>query len=112
MNRLLVVGRIDPAAQPRIAEIFTESDATELPAITGTRHRSLYRLADLFVHLIETEPGAPPPFVAAQGHPLFVEVGRRLAEHVSPYLPSMVSPSDAVATCFYGWDAPVGAQRR
>lgn len=111
MNRLLVIGRINPESERHIAEIFAESDASELPSVTGTRHRSLYRLADLFVHLIETEPDAAPPFRAARGHPLFVEVGRRLGEHVSPYLPHLTSPSDAVAGCFYRWDAPVSVPR-
>lgn len=111
MNRLLVIGRIDPGSERHVAEIFAESDATELPAVTGTRHRSLYRLGDLFVHLTETEPQAPPPFAAAQGHPLLAEVGRRLAEHVSPYLPHLVAPGDAVAGCFYRWDAPAAAPR-
>lgn len=109
MHRLLVVGRVNPAAESRIAEIFASADATDLPSVTGTRHRSLYRLQDLFVHLIEADN--PVPFRAAQGHPAFVEVGRRLSEHVSPYLPTLTSPSDAVAGCFYRWDAAVAVPR-
>lgn len=109
MNRLLVVGRIDPAAESRIAEIFASADATDLPTVTGTRHRSLYRLQDLFLHLIEADN--PAPFRAAQGHPTFVEVGRQLSEHVSPYLPSLTSPSDAVAGRFYHWDATMAVPR-
>lgn len=109
MHRLLVIGRIDPAAEMPIAEMFAEADTSDLPTISGTRHRSLYRLQDLFVHLIEADN--PAPFRAAQGHPAFTEVGRRLSEHVTPYLPSLVSPSDAVATCFYRWDAPVVVPR-
>ena len=40
-----------------VAEIFTESDRTELPGIIGVRHRSLYSLDDLYVHLVETDAG-------------------------------------------------------
>lgn len=58
-----------------------------------------------------TGPGAPPPLRAARGRPLLVEVGRRVAEHVSPYPPGPVSPSGAVADRFYRWDAPAVAAR-
>ncbi|GAB3142624.1 TcmI family type II polyketide cyclase [Micromonospora sonneratiae] len=106
MSRLLIVGRIAPEAEPQIAQIFAESDATELPAITGARHRSLYRLGDLFVHLIEMDGAGPEK--AAQ-HPLFLEVNKRLSEHTSPYLSTWRSPRDAMARCFYQWDAVVPA---
>ena len=109
MHRLLVVGRIDPAAESRIADIFANADSTDLPTVAGTRHRSLYRLQDLFLHLIEADN--PAPFRAAQGHPAFAEVGRRLPEYVAPYLPTLTSPADAMASCFYRWDAPVAVPR-
>ncbi|EEP70053.1 polyketide synthesis cyclase, partial [Micromonospora sp. ATCC 39149] len=53
MNRSLIVAKVGPDTEKRIAEIFAESDATELPRLAGVRHRSLYRLGDLYVHLLE-----------------------------------------------------------
>ncbi|BCL17623.1 TcmI family type II polyketide cyclase [Micromonospora sagamiensis] len=104
MSRLLIVSRIVPGTEEQVAEIFAESDATELPAMTGVRHRSLYCLHDLCVHLMETDvdPGA---VAAARTHPLYLRVNERLATHTSPYLPTWRSPRDAIAGCFYRWDA-------
>ncbi|MBM0238403.1 TcmI family type II polyketide cyclase [Micromonospora sp. ATA32] len=44
MERTLIVAKILPAAERRVAEIFTESDRTELPALARVRHRALHRL--------------------------------------------------------------------
>ncbi|MGC4806936.1 TcmI family type II polyketide cyclase [Micromonospora sp. DT233] len=104
MSRLLIVSRIIPGAEGRVAQIFAESDATELPALTGVRHRSLYCLHDLCVHLMETDDVDPDTFAAARRHPLFLQVDERLAAHTSPYLPTWRSPRDAMAGCFYSWD--------
>lgn len=104
MSRLLIVGRVDPGAERELIDIFTEADRSELSGVTGVRHRSLYRLHDLFLHLIETA-GPIGPERGAQ-HPIFVRTTERLAAHVGPYLPEQRSPRDAMATCFYHWDAP------
>ncbi|WBB76263.1 TcmI family type II polyketide cyclase [Micromonospora sp. WMMD1128] len=104
MSRLLVVSRIAPGAQGRVAQIFAESDATELPRLTGIRHRSLYYLHDLCVHLMETVDVVPDP-AELRDHPLYESVNERLSAHTSPYLPTWHSPRDAVAGCFYSWDS-------
>jgi cyclase len=112
MGRLLIVGKVVPGTEERIAEIFAESDQTELPMITGARHRSLYCLGDLYLHLIETEGDVNPARLqAANSHPLFVKVNEQLAPHVSPYLSTWRSPRDALARCFYHWDASIPAPR-
>ncbi|GAB4107009.1 TcmI family type II polyketide cyclase [Micromonospora taraxaci] len=106
MDRSLIVAKVDPAATERVAEIFAESDATELPRLVGVRHRSLYRLHDLYVHLLETEQSTEGAVEAARGHPEFIRVSDRLRPYVSPYLSTWRSPRDAMAQCFYRFDAP------
>ncbi|MDG4810284.1 TcmI family type II polyketide cyclase [Micromonospora sp. WMMD1120] len=105
MSRLLIVSRIIPGAEGRVAQIFAESDATELPGLTGVTHRSLYCLHDLCVHLLETSDVDPDALATARNHPLFQQVNERLSAHTSPYLPTWRSPRDAIASCFYRWDA-------
>ncbi|MFG1673583.1 TcmI family type II polyketide cyclase [Micromonospora sp. NPDC049282] len=105
MSRLLVVSRIVPGSQGRVAQIFAESDATELPRLTGVRHRSLYYLHDLCVHLMETVDVAPDVAAELHDHPIYERVNERLSAHTSPYLPTWHSPRDAVAGCFYSWDS-------
>ena len=112
MSRLLIVSRIIPGAEGRVAQIFAESDATELPGLTGVTHRSLYCLHDLCVHLLETSDDVDPDaLAAARNHPLFRQVNERLSAHTSPYLPTWRSPRDAIAGCFYRWDAPTRRTR-
>ncbi len=106
MDRSLIVAKVVPTAEDRVAEIFAESDATELPGLVGVRHRSLYRLHDLYVHLLETELPAEGAVEDARGHPEFVRISERLRPYVSPYLPTWRSPRDAMAHCFYRYDAP------
>lgn len=112
MSRLLIVSRIIPGAEGRVAQIFAESDATELPGLTGVTHRSLYCLHDLCVHLMETSDVDPDALAAARNHPLFRQVNERLSAHTSPYLPTWRSPRDAIAGCFYRWDATDGPAAR
>ena|SRR6476660_3704350 len=106
MYRSLIVAKILPEAEEQVARIFGESDRTELPTLSGVRHRCLYRLGDLYAHLIVTdEPGAAV-VEAARRHPEFARVSARLNPYISPYLSTWRSPRDAVARCFYQWDAP------
>ncbi|QLQ36188.1 TcmI family type II polyketide cyclase [Micromonospora robiginosa] len=106
MDRSLIVAKVVPTAEDRIAEIFAESDATELPGLVGVRHRALYRLHDLYVHLLETEAPTEGAVEDARGHPEFVRISERLRPYVSPYLSTWRSPRDAMAHCFYRYDAP------
>jgi len=106
MNRVLIVGRIVPGTEEEIAKIFAESDESTLHTVTGVRHRSLYQLDDLCLHLMETEDSAPARLEQANRNPLFVSVTERLATYISPYSPNWRSPRDAMARCFYRWDGP------
>lgn len=103
MNRTLIVAKIAPGSEEQVAEIFSRSDRTDLPTVAGVTHRSLYRLGDVYVHLLETREVGPASVEAARRHPEFVEVSRRLEDHIVPYLPTWSSPSDAMARCFYSW---------
>ncbi|SCL35271.1 cyclase [Micromonospora nigra] len=109
MDRTLIVAKVVPTAETAIADIFAESDRGELPHLVGVRHRSLYRLHDLYVHLIETGTPGDGAVEAVRDHPEFIRVSERLRPHISPYLPTWRTPRDAMAHCFYRFDAsPVG----
>lgn len=109
MNRTLIIAKVFPGAEQRVADIFAESDRTELPRVAGVLHRSLYRLDDLYVHLLETAERGPDAVEAARRHPEFARVSTELQPYVTPYLSTWRSPQDAVAQCFYRFDAPVPA---
>lgn len=106
MERAVIVARIAPDAEERVAEIFAASDATDLPGVAGVRHRSLYRLGDLYVHLLETGQTDVETLSRARGHPEFARVSERLRPYIAPYLPTWRTPKDALAERFYRWDAP------
>ena len=104
MYRSLIVAKIVPGAEGEVARMFGRSDQTELPRIAGIRHRSLYSLDDLYVHLIETDGPPGHTLTAARDHPEFRRVSEDLQTYISPYLASWRSPQDALATCFYSWN--------
>ncbi|GGM06990.1 TcmI family type II polyketide cyclase [Micromonospora yangpuensis] len=106
MERSLIIAKVVPTAEEQVAEIFAESDATELPQLAGVRRRSLYRLHDLYVHLLETEMPGHGAVEAVREHPEFARVSARLRPYVSPYLSTWRAPRDAMAHRFYQWDAP------
>lgn len=112
MNRSVIVAKIEPAAERDVAAIWAESDRTELPHIAGVQHRSLYRLGDLYVHLLETDQPGAGAVEAARRHPEFARVSRQLGAFITPYLATWKSPSDAQAHCFYQWAPGPAAARR
>jgi cyclase len=103
MHRSLIVAKIDPEAEDTVAGIWAQSDTTELPHLVGVRRRSLYRLGDLYVHLLETEDRGPEAIERGRRHPEFQRISRRLDPFITPYLPTWRSPADAQARCFYDW---------
>jgi cyclase len=108
----VIVAKIVPGAEGEVATTFGRSDLTELPQIAGIRHRSLYSLGDLYVHLIETEDPAGQTLAGVREHPEFKRISEDLRPYISAYLPTWRSPRDAVATCFYAWDDAAEARRR
>jgi cyclase len=112
MHRTLIVAKIVPAAESAVADIWQQSDATELPHLVGVRHRSLYRLGDLYVHLLDTEDRGAEAIERARRHPEFQRISGRLDPYITPYLPTWQSPADAQAQCFYEWSPqPQGSGR-
>jgi cyclase len=102
----VIVARIRPGTSDKVAEVFAESDAGELPRLAGVRHRSLFVLQDLYVHLVETEGDVDGAVEQIREHELFREISARLEPYIEPYDPATWrSPKDAMAVEFYRWDA-------
>ncbi|SBW23182.1 polyketide synthesis cyclase [Candidatus Protofrankia californiensis] len=104
MQRTLIVAKITPGAEAEVARIFAASDRTDLPRVAGVSHRSLYRLGDLYVHLLETEHESARVLADVRGQEEFGRVTEQLAHFIQPYLPTWRSPRDAVARCFYTYE--------
>jgi len=96
-----------PGAEAEVAAIFAQSDATELPRLAKVRHRSLFVLGDVYVHLVEMEADVADSVAEVRDHPLFKEISRKLEPYIQPLDPATWrSPRDAMAREFYSWDAP------
>lgn len=112
MHRTLIVAKIVPEAETAVADIWQQSDETELPHLVGVLQRSLYRLGNLYVHLLDTEDRGTDAIERARHHPEFGRISRRLDPYITPYLPTWQSPADAQAQCFYHWTPqPQGGRR-
>ena len=106
VRRGVIVARIKPGAQDAVAGLFAASDATELPGLAGVRHRSLFALGDLYVHLVEVDEDFERAVDGVREHELFREISERLQPYITPYDPdTWRSPKDAMAVEFYRWDA-------
>jgi cyclase len=106
VRRGVIVARIRPGSCDKVAKIFADSDATELPGLAGVRHRSLFVLEDLYVHLVEVDDDFESAVDGVREHELFREISARLEPYIEPYNPATWrSPKDAMAQAFYSWDA-------
>ena len=107
IQRSVIVARIQPGSEEKVAAIFAESDGTDLPKIVGVRHRTLFVLDDIYVHLVETDSEFARSVDEVRDHPLFRAISKRLEAYIQPYNPeTWRSPRDATARAFYAWDAP------
>ena len=107
VKRGVIVAKIKPGCEEQVAQIFADSDASELPALVGVRHRSLFVLEDVYVHLVETDDDFDRSVADVRDNPLFKEISARLEPYIQPYNPeTWRSPKDATAREFYSWDAP------
>jgi cyclase len=105
IKRGLIIARIKPGAEDEVAQIFADSDKTELPALAGVRHRSLFVLEDIYVHYVETDADFELAVDEVRDNPLFREISKRLDEYITPYNPeTWRSPKDATAREFYTWE--------
>ncbi len=106
VKRGLIVAKIKPGSEAAVAEIFAESDASELPELAGVVHRSLWVLDDIYIHLVETHDDFDSTVTNIRDHPLFQEISRKLDDHIQPYDPeTWKSPKDAMAKQFYVFEA-------
>jgi cyclase len=105
VRRGVIVARIKPGSEDKVAEIFAESDRSDLPKLAGVRHRSLFVLDDVYVHYVEMDEDFEESVAEVRDHPLFKEISRRLDEYITPYNPeTWRSPKDATAREFYVFD--------
>lgn len=105
VKRGVIVARIKPGSEQEVARIFAESDETELPRITGVRHRSLYVLDDVYIHLVETDDEFESAVANVRDHELFKDISKKLEPYIQPYNPeTWKSPKDATAREFYNWE--------
>lgn len=106
VKRGVIVARIKPGSEEQVASIFAESDRSDLPRLVGVRHRSLFVLDDIYVHLVETDDDFDESVAGVREHELFKEISRKLDPYIQPYNPeTWKSPKDATAREFYTWDA-------
>ena len=105
VKRGLIVARIKAGAEEDVAKLFAESDETDLPKIAGVRHRSLYVLDDIYIHLVELDDDFSETVDDVRDHELFRDISRKLDAYITPYDPeTWKSPKDAQARCFYTWE--------
>lgn len=105
MHRTLIVARMKAEEADNVAEIFANSDATDLPYLVGVSRRTLFRFHDLYFHLVEAGSDITPNLYKARSHPLYEQINKQLSRHISPYDPNWREPKDAMATPFYVWEA-------
>jgi cyclase len=107
VKRGVIVAKIKPGSEEAVAKLFAESDESELPKLAGVRHRSLFVLDDVYIHLVELDDDFADTVDEVRDHPLFKDISRRLDEYITPYDPeTWKSPKDAQAREFYSWDPP------
>ncbi|MEU0254355.1 TcmI family type II polyketide cyclase [Streptomyces sp. NPDC006184] len=104
MHQNLIVARMEPSQAASVAQIFAESDASELPDLIGVSRRTLWRFHDLYFHLVEADQEITPNLYRARSHPLYEDIHVRLARHITPYDPAWSEPKDAMASAFYTWE--------
>jgi cyclase len=106
VKRGLIVARIKPGSEEAVAQIFADSDRSDLPQLAGVKHRSLFVLDDIYVHYVETAEDFEAAVDEIREHPLFKDISARLDDHITPYDPeTWRSPKDATAREFYSWDS-------
>ncbi|KNB49917.1 TcmI family type II polyketide cyclase [Streptomyces caatingaensis] len=111
MHRTLIVAKLRTGDPGRIAEVFAESDATDLPHMVGVSRRTLFTFHDLYFHLVEADQDIAPDLYRARSHPLYRDINTKLADLVLPYDPDWREPKDAMASPFYTWTAEEGRVR-
>jgi cyclase len=108
MHRTLIVARMDAADASAVADVFAESDNTELPHLIGVSRRTLFAFHDLYFHLVEADADINPDLYKARSTPLYKDINTKLGKYISPYDPNWKEPKDAMAAPFYVWTPAEG----
>jgi len=98
--RTVIVARIVPGSEDKVADVFGYYDKTTRPQDLGVIGRTLLSLDGLYIHVIERNVD---PSVAGRGQPAFQKISEALAPYVTPYPRNWRNPSDSVAEEFYSW---------
>jgi hypothetical protein len=112
----LIVARLRPgdteSRQNAIRDLFTASDATELPDVVGVRERRLFTFQDLYFHLVESEESLTRTLTPQHENPLFKAISVAMDEHVTPYRGAWGGVREASARQFYHWRRDAGGAGR
>jgi len=94
---------MDPSDAEAVADIFAESDATDLPRRIGVTRRTLFRFHGLYFHLVESDTEITRRLYDERSGPLYQDISTRLEKYMTPYDPNWREPKDAMAEIFYEW---------
>jgi len=103
---MLIVARMNGVDRDSVAQLFAESDATDLPLSLGARRRTLFHYRSLYLHLVEADMDFTDRLREARRNPLFADVNEKLSRYITPYDPRWTEPRDAMAEPFYTWTLP------
>lgn len=107
MHSTLIVARMEPSSATEVARLFGEFDGTEMPNLMGTRRRQLFFYHGLYFHLQDfSADNGGSRIEEARTDSRFVQISADLKPFIEAYDPvTWKSPSDAMATRFYHWEA-------
>jgi hypothetical protein len=100
--RSVIVCRIVPGSEEKVADVFGHYDRVTRPQDLGVIGRTLLSLDDLYIHVIERNVD-PKVSGQSRGLPAFQMIAKAIAPYVTPYPKSWKIPSDSVANEFYSW---------
>ncbi|MET7486105.1 TcmI family type II polyketide cyclase [Streptomyces sp. NPDC005538] len=104
MHTTLIVARMESESAAEVGRLFQDFDATDMPALMGTRRRQLFTYKGLYFHLQDFDDESGRARVEEyKTHPSFVRISADLRKFIDPYDPQWKTPSDAMAGRFYHW---------
>ncbi len=101
--RSVIVARIVPGSEGKVANVFDHNDKTTRPQDFGVIGRTLLSLDDLYIHVIERNVDPKVSLGQARGLPAFKQIAEAIDPYVTPYSKNWKVPADAVAKEFYSW---------
>jgi cyclase len=100
--RSVIVARIVPGSEDKVAGVFGHYDKATRPQDAGVIGRTLLSMHDLYIHIIERDQD-PKVSGKTRGLPAFQKISEEIAPYVTPYPKDWKVPSDSVAQEFYSW---------